>query len=92
MNGPVIVVIDALDECGDPISRKSLLALLSKELVKLPPMFRFIITSRAESDIIAAFSNQTNILEKELSISARSNENDIYSFLCNEMTTIRQRH
>jgi hypothetical protein len=92
MNGPVIVVIDALDECGDPISRKSLLALLSKELAKLPPMFRFIITSRAESDITAAFSEQTNILEKELSISARSNENDIYSFLCNEMATIRQRH
>jgi hypothetical protein len=92
VNGPVIIVIDALDECGDPISRKSLLALLSKELVKLPPMFRFIITSRAESDVIAAFSDQTNILEKELSISAHSNEDDIYSFLCNEMATIRQRH
>jgi hypothetical protein len=92
VNGPMIVVIDALDECGNPMSRKSLLALLSKELVKLPHMFRFIITSRAESDITAAFSDQINILEKELSISAHSNENDIYSFLCKEMVTIRQRH
>jgi hypothetical protein len=54
-------------------------------------MFRFIITSRAESDITAAFSDQINIPEKELSISAHSNENDIYSFLCNETVTIRRR-
>ena len=92
VNGPAIVVIDALDECGNPISRKSLLALLSEELVNLPHMCRFITTNRAESDITAAFSDQINNLEKELSISTHSNENDIHSFLCKEMVTIRQRH
>ena len=92
VHGPVIVVVDALDECGDPRSRKSLLALLSRELVKLPSFIRFLITSRAESDISAALSDQANCLEKELSVLALSNEADIYSFLCNEMVNIRQRH
>jgi hypothetical protein len=92
MEGPIMIVIDALDECGDAKSRKNLLALLATELIKLPSAFRFIITSRAESDISAAFSSRSNILEKELSISGFSNESDIYSFLCHEMVAIRQRH
>jgi hypothetical protein len=92
MEGPVVIVIDALDECGEAKSRKNLLALLSVELVKLPFAFRFIITSRADSDIFAAFSNKSNILEKELTVSGRINEGDIYSFLRHEMVSIRQRH
>ena len=32
MEGPVIIVIDTLDECGDPTSRKNLLVLLAQEL------------------------------------------------------------
>jgi hypothetical protein len=92
MEGPVIIVIDALDECGEAKSRKNLLALLAGELGKLPSAFRFIITSRAESDISAAFSNRPNILETELTISGRPNEGDIYSYLCHEMVSIRRRH
>jgi hypothetical protein len=92
MEGPVVIVIDALDECGEAKSRKNLLALLAAELIKLPSAFRFIITSRAESDISAAFSNKLNVLEKELTISGHTNESDIYSFLCHEMVSIRERH
>jgi hypothetical protein len=92
MEGPIIIVVDALDECGDAKSRKNLLALLATELIKLPSAFRFIITSRAESDISAAFSSKANILEKELGITGDTNESDIYSFLCHEMAAIRQRH
>jgi hypothetical protein len=55
-HGPVIIILDALDECGDPVSRKSLLSLLAQELTKLPPFFRFLITNRREADIDAALS------------------------------------
>jgi hypothetical protein len=92
IGGPVIVIIDALDECGDPLSRKILLSLLAAELSKLPSMFRFIITSREEFDISAALSDQTNVLEMGLSILAESNETDIYSFLCSEIVTIQRHH
>jgi hypothetical protein len=46
--GPIIVILDALDECGDAESRESLVSLLLDEVPKLPPLFRFFITSRPE--------------------------------------------
>ncbi|KZP10825.1 hypothetical protein FIBSPDRAFT_989169, partial [Athelia psychrophila] len=52
VSGPIIIVIDALDECGDANSRQLLLDLLSSpDFAKLPSQFRFLITSRPEHDI-----------------------------------------
>ncbi|GJJ08933.1 hypothetical protein Clacol_003153 [Clathrus columnatus] len=53
--GPILVVIDALDESGDPISRQELLKVITKETSSLPANIRFLVTSRPEQDIIAAF-------------------------------------
>jgi hypothetical protein len=92
MEGPVVIVIDALDECGDATSRKSLLRLLADELGQLPRTFRFLITSREESDINAALAVQTNIVKKELVTTTDSNINDILLFLHHEMATIRKYH
>ncbi|KZP24326.1 hypothetical protein FIBSPDRAFT_1012222, partial [Athelia psychrophila] len=56
VTGPIVIVIDALDECGDHNSRGNLLKLLSSpEFAKLPSQFRFLITSRPERDIKGAF-------------------------------------
>ena len=45
--GPIIIVLDALDECGTTVSRKPLLKALLN-LTKLPKMFRLLIASRDE--------------------------------------------
>ena len=87
--GPVIVIIDAFDECGDPMSRKSLLALLAQEIIKLPAIYKFLITSRKEFDIEAALSHHSNIMAKELDIMEASNMSDIYSYLCHHMIALR---
>jgi hypothetical protein len=50
--GPVVVVMDALDECGDPGSRKELLKILADYVPKLPGNFRFLITARPDVDIV----------------------------------------
>ena len=42
----VIIVIDAQDECGTPDNWKDLMHLLRGDFGKLPPIFRFLITSR----------------------------------------------
>jgi predicted ATPase len=47
---PLVIVIDALDECGDARSRPFLLKLLT-DAVALAPWLRIIITSRPEVDI-----------------------------------------
>lgn len=48
-HGPVVLILDALDECGDAPLRKDLLQLLS-QLPKLPRNVRVLITSRPEND------------------------------------------
>lgn len=57
--GPIVVVIDALDECKDKQgSRKKLLKILATKTTSLPRVVRIIITSRPEPDIEAAFCSQ----------------------------------
>src|SRR6266702_3121003 len=53
--GPILVVIDALDESGDVIGENGLHTFLPKALSKLPSNFRVLITSRPERDIEPAF-------------------------------------
>jgi hypothetical protein len=87
--GPVVLVIDALDECGSAKTRKPLLNILATELVKLPPNFRIVITSRAERDIQESFSSRPNILTRELDLTTASNTNDIVAYFRHWMSIIR---
>ena len=48
---PVLIVLDALDECGTPELRQSLLHVLRDCLPALPANFRILITSRPDEDI-----------------------------------------
>ncbi|KAN0084526.1 hypothetical protein V8E55_008030 [Tylopilus felleus] len=52
--GPLVIVIDALDESGDPTSRQHILRALSEKIAKnaLPSHLRFLITARLETDIL----------------------------------------
>ena len=55
---PVLIVLDALDECGTPESRQSLINVLRDCLPTLPPNFRILITSRPEEDIASLNSER----------------------------------
>ena len=53
VNGPVIIILDGLDECGN---NEPLLKLFSSGLFsKLPHNFRFLITSRWNTEIADSF-------------------------------------
>ncbi|KAJ7791472.1 hypothetical protein B0H14DRAFT_3500386 [Mycena olivaceomarginata] len=91
MQGPTIVVIDALDECGDLQERTKLVSLLATEFPKLPAMFRFLITSRPDSDIADAFNNQPAIRSYPLDIASQSNIADIRCYIEHRMADIRRR-
>lgn len=54
--GPVLVIIDALDESGDTTGHKGLHSFLAERLAELPPNFRVFITSRLEFDIVDQFN------------------------------------
>ncbi|GJJ09790.1 hypothetical protein Clacol_004014 [Clathrus columnatus] len=50
--GPILIIMDALDECGNPSSRQDLLKVLETDIMSLPTNVRFLITSRLENDIM----------------------------------------
>ncbi|KAF8217372.1 hypothetical protein K438DRAFT_1557258 [Mycena galopus ATCC 62051] len=86
--GPIVVILDALDECGDPGSRERLLSVILphvNEFPKLPVIFRFLITSRAESDL-----DSPNITTKSLDIGTSATKHDIMVYLQHSMQTIRK--
>jgi hypothetical protein len=52
--GPIVIVIDALDECGSPDKRELLLDMLIERAAEWPKNFQILITTRPERDIIKA--------------------------------------
>ncbi|KAJ3040645.1 hypothetical protein HDV00_010670 [Rhizophlyctis rosea] len=56
VDSTVVLVIDALDECGEKYHRSDILTLLAVECAKLPSFVKMFITSRMEDDIVTAFS------------------------------------
>ena len=88
--GPLVIVIDALDECGTAETRNLLLSVLSLEIGNLPPYIRIIITSRPEDDIKDALQSHQSVRGHELDITTNSTERDITMFIENEMGRIRR--
>jgi hypothetical protein len=90
MAGPIVIVIDALDECGDPAARKSLLSVLGRRIMELPSNFRILITSRPELDILETLQNQQYVFCKHMEgIDELSTRSDISEFIQSELTTKR---
>ncbi|KAF7968758.1 hypothetical protein HWV62_29555 [Athelia sp. TMB] len=85
LEGPTIIIIDALDECGTASSRRKLLELLSKDFSKLPPQFRVLITSRPEHDIQRALASRDHIHAIDLS---KASDADMRTYIQHEMREI----
>ena len=81
--GPILVVIDALDESGDASGRKGLHAFLAKNLIRLPSIFRVLITSRPEDGIVSALVGGPSVRIKQMNdfqLAAKTHD-DILTFL-----------
>ncbi|KAJ7121462.1 WD40 repeat-like protein [Mycena epipterygia] len=87
IHGPVLIILDALDECGDPCSRAMLLSTFATELHKLPRLFRVLITSRRDPDIADQF--RFRFLEMEMDMGATSSA-DVELLFRHEMARIGQ--
>jgi hypothetical protein len=64
--GPTVIVIDALDESGDPKSREGILSVLGNKATELPSNLRVLITSRAEKDILDSLLGKKHICSRSL--------------------------
>jgi energy-coupling factor transporter ATP-binding protein EcfA2 len=59
--GPIVLIIDALDECGSEADRKILMQALSKGLSNLPSFMRIMVVSRPEPDIQHALGSYLHL-------------------------------
>ncbi|KAG8712341.1 hypothetical protein FRC09_019984 [Ceratobasidium sp. 395] len=75
--GTLVIVVDALDECGDTDTRRQLLRCL-QELSQLVPFLRVVVTSRPNLDIKEFFTqDRTSQWFMELNILTHDASNDI---------------
>jgi hypothetical protein len=64
----VVIVIDALDECGDEATRRRLLSILARDTSDLPANFRILVASRPLPDICSEFKGaKCVVLDNSLS-------------------------
>jgi hypothetical protein len=92
--GPILLVIDALDESGDTSSRIGLHAFLAKNLIRLPSNFRVVITSRPEHAILSALVEAQSVKIKymdDTELAAKTHE-DILSFFLQKLHSNELRH
>ncbi|KAF7982794.1 hypothetical protein HWV62_25709 [Athelia sp. TMB] len=84
--GPVVIVIDALDESGDADAREELCHALAESADKLPNNFRIFITARDEGDIRQAFSNKPNVKVKHIDhLEDNTIDKDIATFIKSQL-------
>jgi NACHT domain len=59
--GPILIVIDALDESGDAIGDVGMHTFIAEHLEKLPAEFRIFVTARPEDGIESAFAQASSV-------------------------------
>jgi len=91
---PKVIVIDGLDECGDPESQKYILKLLMNSVSNHSIPFAFIIASRPEQHIREAFNGKLlSSLTTRLALDDKYRpDDDIRTFLQSKFRDIKDRH
>ncbi|KAF8548063.1 hypothetical protein OG21DRAFT_1607113 [Imleria badia] len=91
--GPLVIIVDAVDESGDEVSREQLLQAISKQVAdnNLPTNLRFLITARPESDILTALLPGPQIVLKQMSdVPDDVVDGDIHKFIHNSLRQFTQ--
>ncbi|KAF7973362.1 hypothetical protein HWV62_15539 [Athelia sp. TMB] len=87
---PIVIILDAFDECGDPLSRRALAYLLAEKIPSLPPQFRFLITGRPQLDLVNAFTSRPRVKSVSLNASEWKSEADVLLYIQHDMNTLYQ--
>ncbi|KZP32870.1 WD40 repeat-like protein, partial [Athelia psychrophila] len=90
MAGPVVIILDAFDECGDAQSRRAIVHLLINNLPLLPHTFRFLITGRPALDLNNAFGSHPAIKSVSLCGAEWSSAADVLRYIQHELDELYQ--
>jgi hypothetical protein len=86
--GPIVIVIDALDECREGEKKNHLLEIIRSRLSELPSQYRIIITARPEiHDLLSTYKG---ITFKDMSgIDPQSTVSDLTAYVQHELATVK---
>lgn len=88
--GPIVIVIDALDECEGPL-RRQFLRRLATGLTELPRNYRVILTARPEDDILSEFHTVPHKTWQLMeNVDVKLTYQDISAFIHHELSEIRR--
>jgi hypothetical protein len=87
--GPIVLVIDALDECGSEADRKILMQVLSKGFSTLPSFIRIMVVSRQEQDIQRVLGSHLHLRRYPLDIDSVTNKEDVSEYMRRRLEEIR---
>ncbi|EGN96881.1 hypothetical protein SERLA73DRAFT_75730 [Serpula lacrymans var. lacrymans S7.3] len=90
-SGPVVIVIDALDECGDESTREAFLNAWSQGLPHLPSFVKVLFVSRYEDDIRVQLESTPTNLSKSIG-GTEGTQQDIMAYIENQMREVHRRH
>ncbi|KAF7972469.1 hypothetical protein HWV62_17886 [Athelia sp. TMB] len=89
--GPILIIIDALDESAVGQERERLLKVLSEGVSKLPHFIRLLIVSRPERDIADHLTNDI-VRREELRVDPETSGADIAAFIRSRLKEVRDRN
>ncbi|KZS89231.1 WD40 repeat-like protein [Sistotremastrum niveocremeum HHB9708] len=78
-SSPVLLLFDALDDCGTPRDHQEFLQMLAQESKRLPKNVKILITSRRDEDIVDAFRNFP-IHHSDLDLHSVENRSDLINY------------
>jgi WD40 repeat protein len=87
--GPIVLIIDALDESGSEADRKILMQVLSKGFSSLPSFIRIIVLSRQEQDIQRVLGSHSHLRRYPLDIDSATNKDDLSEYMRHRLEEIR---
>jgi hypothetical protein len=91
-SGALVVLVDALDECGTPATRRVVIDIVYR-ISRLAPWLKVVVTGRQEWDIQLAFGrfDNTRVRTRDLLGDAEA-LSDVLLFAQNKMATIANNH
>ena len=90
--GPILIVVDAIDESADEGSefRKKLIDILSEQTAQLPSNFRILVTGRPDEDIEKAFKEKPDHIKWMDITNAKSTDEDISKFIEHQLADVAE--
>ena len=80
--GSIILIIDALDECGSEADREILMQVLSKGFSRLPSFIRIMFVSRQEQrDIQRILGSNSRVRRYPVDIDSMTNKEDVLEYM-----------